>query len=552
MNRMPSRLAAVTLLAVLLAGCQTATVKQNTPPCTATPGTTQGELIIRADLILPNLDTPFSGELLVRDDKIACIASDCASQAPGAALLDCPGALLSPGLINAHDHMGWTTFDPIPTDTRYDNRYQWQGKQGHKPPINYGHGDFSDQALAWGEIRQLMAGTTSVAGKGGVKGLMRNLAHSDTTGDTLREGLPGSMNYAVFPWNNRKAEIKADDCKPYDFVTAEELKPYNSFEPHVAEGVDRVANFFLQCESGQLPDGHDLELEKSAFIHVIAADAGQVARMAEKKTAWIWSPRSNVALYGNTAALPLYKTLGVEMALSSDWTISGSMNLLREFRCAGELNENYFGNVLSDRELVDMVTTNAARATHTAPYIGSLEVDTYADLALFAPPTDPNRPYRALLDAQPADVLMVMRGGTLYYGDDNVITTLVPNGATDCDALQVCGTDKRFCLKTSAIPNAESILQLQTHLTEKSKKAPYPLLFCEEPDKEPSCLPQRPGQYSGLPEADDRDGDGVIDRLDDCPNRFNPVRPMDGAFQADYDDDGIGDVCDPAPLGGKG
>ena len=553
MIRTPSRLVAVTVLAGLLAGCQFSAEKPNSPVCTATPGSAVGELLIRADLILPSQETPFTGELLVKDDKIACVATDCAAQAPQAAVLDCPGALLSPGLINPHDHMGWTTYDPIPTDIRYDNRYQWQGKQGSKPVIDYGKGDYSKEALAWGEIRHLMAGTTSVAGTGGVPGLMRNLEYNKYSGgDKLREGLPGSMSYNSFPWTNTDYQpITTESCKPYGFFTPKQLEPFNSFEPHVAEGIDHVANFFLKCESGQLPDGQDLEMRKSAFIHVVAADAGQVERMVKKETAWIWSPRSNVALYGDTAALPLYKTLGVKMALSSDWTISGSMNLLREFRCATELDDNYFGDVLSDRELVDMVTFNASEATHTAPYIGQLTPGSYADLTLFAPSGDPARPYRAILDAEPADVVMVMRGGILYYGDDNVVTALVPNGASECDAIEVCGGAKRFCLQSSDVsPNAQSILQLQKYLTEKAGKAPYPLLFCGAPEKEPSCLPERPGHYSGIPSENDRDGDGVKDREDNCVSIFNPVRPMDGIFQADYDDDGIGDACDPTPLGG--
>ena len=35
---------------------------------------------------------------------------------------------------------------------------------------------------------------------------------------------------------------------------------------------------------------------------------------------------------------------------------------------------------------------------------------------------------------------------------------------------------------------------------------------------------------------------------DNCPNVFNPIRPLDHGMQADADTDGLGDSCDPCPL----
>jgi len=61
-------------------------------------------------------------------------------------------------------------------------------------------------------------------------------------------------------------------------------------------------------------------------------------------------------------------------------------------------------------------------------------------------------------------------------------------------------------------------------------------------------------QYDGIPKIGDRDGDGVPDAVDNCPDVFNPIRPMDcdasgkNCKQADADGDGIGDACDPCPL----
>jgi hypothetical protein len=85
----------------------------------------------------------------------------------------------------------------------------------------------------------------------------------------------------------------------------------------------------------------------------------------------------------------------------------------------------------------------------------------------------------------------------------------------------------------------------------------YPLFFCKDqvPTNEPSCIPARGAtanmpnvsSYSGI-KSGDKDGDGVDDGDDNCPDVFNPIRPMDGNAQPDSDGDGIGDACDKCPL----
>jgi hypothetical protein len=48
--------------------------------------------------------------------------------------------------------------------------------------------------------------------------------------------------------------------------------------------------------------------------------------------------------------------------------------------------------------------------------------------------------------------------------------------------------------------------------------------------------------------ADDMDGDGIADADDNCPAVHNPIRPVDNGVQGDVDQDNVGDACDPCPL----
>src|SRR5262249_40374651 len=148
-----------------------------------------------------------------------------------------------------------------------------------------------------------------------------------------------------------------------------------------------------------------------------------------------------------------------------------------------------------------------------------------------------------VIEAQPQDVALVMRGGKLLYGDDPTLTAL---GATGCDALDVCGTGKRVCLKSEV---GKTLAQLQA-----AAGSVYPAFVCGAPPTQPSCTPRRRVSvagstvYTGAPTADDADGDGIPDAMDNCPHTFNPIRPVDNGMQGDADGDGVGDACDPCPL----
>jgi len=160
-------------------------------------------------------------------------------------------------------------------------------------------------------------------------------------------------------------------------------------------------------------DGAQIHVQYGGVIAIAPAD---FARMAGVGASLIWSPRSNVDLYGFTAQVTMAANLGVRIALGSDWTASGSMNMIRELRCADELNQTYFDHYFTDKQLWEMVTVNAAAVTAMDDAIGLLTPDHVADITIFAKNGKPH--FRAVLEAQPEDVALVMRGGKVLYGDD--------------------------------------------------------------------------------------------------------------------------------------
>ena len=485
------------------------------------------ELVIRGDVLAPSA-VYVGGELRVATDgTIACVGCDC-SAGGDARVLSCPGARISPAFVNPHDHVAYAHQPPPPpTAARYEHRHDWRlGVRGHTA-IPY-EGGAPPVARAAHELRMLLGAATTIAGGAGHRGLLRNPDMPN-----LGEGLPTApADSDTFPLDDSGGLFVTTGCHyGSDHTRQDDVERYGAYLPHLGEGIDSAAHNELTCA---LTRDFGLIQPWSAVVHAVAADATQAHDLGAAHALVVWSPRSNVSLYGNTAPVPLLRRAGVEIALGTDWLLSGSMNLQRELACARSWAETYWPGALSSRDLWSMVTTGGARAVGAEHALGRLAQGYLADIAVMRGRTEDA--YADVVGAGPGDVLLVLRGGTPLYGRAAVVGAL---GATGCEAIDVCGAAQQVC-------PADTGLSLET--LRNAAESSYPLFSCGPPPNEPDCVPSRPGEYAGTPDERDRDGDGVEDRHDLCPDWFDPARPLDAGAQADTDADGLGDVCDPCPL----
>ena len=283
--------------------------------CTVAAPGTKG-ILLRGTVLAP--DTTYNGGgVLVVDDVIVCVGCDCqdAPEAAEASRIDCAEGVISPGLINTHDHLGFANNVPIGEGPdRYEHRHDWRkGQNGHVKITTAGSAN--KRQIEAGELRFLLGGATSTIGGGaGRAGLLRNLDSN------LKEGLTvATVDSDTFPLDDADGmQVEMGCVYGANPTEAADITDLDAYLPHIAEGINKAAHNEFICTS---EGSGDVIEPQSGVVHAIALDASDVATMQVDRAKLVWSPRSNIVLYGNTAAVTAFDAIGVPIALGSDWVL---------------------------------------------------------------------------------------------------------------------------------------------------------------------------------------------------------------------------------------
>ena len=159
----------------------------------------------------------------------------------------------------------------------------------------------------------------------------------------------------------------------------------------------------------------------------------------------VWSPQSNLRLYGETTLAAEALDVGVTMGLGADWLPSGSQSLLHEMKVARRELSRQGANPPA-RRLVEMVTSDAANIAGLGEELGRLREGRPADLVVFEPGW--TTPTRTCSTPSPAWVELVMIDGDLPYGRADWLEALTdPADRERLEPLIAWG--KRMLLDTS-------------------------------------------------------------------------------------------------------
>ncbi len=409
-------------------------------------------------------DTSFVGEVLVEGSLITCVApgTACAAQpgAVGATVITTNG-IIAPGLIDTHNHILFDIFDDsdwLPAQA-YTNHNQWpnearyqamldvkqcledasQGKPAWCPATYDGAGSLKCEMDKWGELKGLIAGTTSIVGLAGTTSACFGSVARTVDAAQNDLGVDHVQTSALFPPSKSSAD---GVCTNF---TSGKTKAYLI---HVGEGTDQDALDEWTKLGTVTTTSSCLYAPQTTITHGTAFTATELTAMANAGMKLTWSPKSNVALYGATTNIPAALDANVLVALAPDWSMGGSQNLLDEMRFAASWDDAHFGDRLSAKDIVLMTTKNAASVLAYGDKIGTIAPGYLADLVVFSP--QGADPYASILAARPKDVRMTMIGGQILYGD-SVLLAAAP--LTTCELLDVCGAPKFVCIAENTTDN---------------------------------------------------------------------------------------------------
>jgi len=366
-------------------------------------------------------------------------------------IVDAKGALILPGLINAHTHMAMSLFRGLAEDRSLEDwlkKYIFPAEAKNVTP------DFVTWGTKLSMLEMLRGGTTTVADmyyfeddvaralkSGGMRGVL---------GETII-GFPAPDNKtteAAFAYTKRYLDSWTNDplitpaVAPHAIYTCpEELlkqsaalaRRYHSpILMHLAEA--RYELEFSRHQHGLSPVqylarigvlGPDL-----VAAHCVWLDQADIQTLAHYQVGCSYNPSSNMKSAAGLMPAPEMLAAGAAVGIGSDGAASNNnQDLFEEMDLAAKLQKfaRMDPTALPAEQVVAMATITGARALHMDKQIGSLEPGKKADFIVIdttAPHATPlyNVYAQIVYALKESDVRTTVIGGRLIMQDHRMLT----------------------------------------------------------------------------------------------------------------------------------
>lgn len=390
-----------------------------------------------------------AGVVYVAGNSIVAVLDSAQAPPPGFGAITpiATNGTIYPGLIELHNHLSYDVLPLWQVPHRFTNRGGWSVGPTYRTLISGPMGILGQTAglpeavVRYVEAKALLGGTTTSQGVA---------LYSDPAMRTLYFGAARNVERTEDPdlpiAATRIGDVEARDAAK--FLVEEQLA--TSLLLHLAEGSDLVAENHFKALHQPPPLDRWAIAPSLAGIHCVPLVQADFDVLAAHGASMIWSPLSNLLLYGRTADIAAARAAGVRVGIGSDWSPSGSKNLLAELKVA-----RFVGGI-ADRDLLAMATIDAAAILRWQATLGSLEAGKRADLIVVVGTADD--PYGHLFTARETDIELVMIDGVVRVATSALMTALQPGVPTE--SLAVGSTTRQLNLAQVGVNPAIAALSV--------------------------------------------------------------------------------------------
>jgi cytosine/adenosine deaminase-related metal-dependent hydrolase len=333
------------------------------------------------------------------------------------------GGTIYPGLIELHNHLPYDVLPLWEVPRRYGNRGQWgSSNPDYRARVSGPMGvlgsvaGYIEAVVRYVEAKCLVAGVTTSQGvalysNAGARRYFRGVVRN-----VEQPGVPDLPAAST-----RIADVEAEHAAAF----RTRLEASSCLLLHLAEGVDDVARSHFRAL--RIDDRRWAISDALAGIHCAGLRGRDFATLRSRQGAMIWSPLSNLLLYGQTTDIRRAVQERVRMGLGSDWSPSGSKNLLGELKVAWVVAQQAEA-ALSARDLVAMATIDAARILKWQDALGSISPGKRADLVVVH--GRQGDAHEHLLRARETGIVLTVIDGHARYGQPRLMRQLGADGET--------------------------------------------------------------------------------------------------------------------------
>jgi 5-methylthioadenosine/S-adenosylhomocysteine deaminase len=391
----------------------------------------------------------FRGRVWIGDDGLVAGVTRGNRRGPAeladATQVDVGDDLVIPGLVDLHNHLAYDTL-PLWVEPRQQvpflHHNSWPRAASYSSSVTWPAYAFitaaPEELLAYVEAKAIVGGTTSIQGSPPKNRprdgwLVRNV-EDETFGS-------GNANLVYASTLTLKPTVLAD--------RANKMRAGSTFIYHCAEGQPGsvVAQEFRDAADAGCLQPHFVA------VHCCAADAQAWDRWraAGGAGAVVWSPFSNLWLYGRTTDVPTALATGIDVCLGSDWAPSGTKHVLGELKVARILADAN-GWEIADADLVQAVTSRAGDVLLRGwgRQVGRLQPGAIGDLVVVAASRRAS-PARTVVRATERDIRLVVVDGQARYGEGALMAAA---GVTATTTLEVAGETRHLALHRPGEPSA--------------------------------------------------------------------------------------------------